>query len=498
MGNVRKQSISSFFLIYAGFILGAFNQIVLFGKFLTAAEVGLTAVFSDFYVLFTILTTLGSITTFYKFYPLYKHHLSADQNDLPGIYILVNFFGLSLFLVAVFVFQGFFASKFGVQSPLFVEHYLLVIPYTVTCLMMYMFESFAFMLHKTSQSNFITEVLVRIVQTILISIYGLGYIDNTTFFTLLSFMYIPSLIAYVFLVFGKDGIRFNFKISKVTERLKKQMMSFSLFHFSSSILNVLPNSVNGLLIASVSGLGHSAVYMYTKYLVQVLSSPQKGMKGITIATISEAWHKRDLPKIERLYQKTSINLLIIGICLFGIIYPNIPNLVRFLDNNEYAPIASLFLITGTIKIFDMSMGMNNFILGLSKYWKTDFHITNTVIFLCIPLNYFLITEYSLMGAVVADAIILGTNCLLRYIYIYKLFKMQPFTWKSLYAVLIGTVAVMIVTWLPDLDNMYVDVVYKTIIFCLLFIIPILKFELSSDLNDIWQKLYMKIIKRKTL
>jgi len=497
MGIVRKQSIYSFLFIFIGFFIGAANVLLLFTNFLTQEEYGLTNVFRQFYTLFSTLATFGSITAFYKFYPLYQNRLGKERNDLPFLVLLVCFAGCVLLIAGSVLFKDLIIRKYSEHSPLFVRHFYLVLPLTVSTILMNLFEGYAYMLKRTVISNIVKEVGFRLVQTVLIVLYAFKVIHIDTFFLLFSLMYIPSIAVMIFLVFSNNGVKINFRISGLTKRIYRKIASFSLFHFSGSIIAILPMTMNGILIASLSknGLADVGVYGIAVFMISVLDVPLRGIRGIGIATISEAFHENDMEKIKRLYQKTSLNLLIVGICLYGLIYPNIENVISFSKGKDFHPAIMIFMISGTAKLIELSMGMNDRILGLSRHWKVEFFITTSVILLSIPANYFLIRANPLLGAAIGDALILFLFCLLRFIAVWRLYKMQPFTRKTLAVTGIGLICLLLTLLIPRMPHAVVDLGIRCAVFLTLFAIPVLALGISKDMNELYRMALQKTLKR---
>jgi hypothetical protein len=72
MGIIQRQSIQSTFIIAFGFVIGAFNLIILVPKVLTAKEFGLTRIITEAGMTLAALCTLGCIPVINKFFPFYK------------------------------------------------------------------------------------------------------------------------------------------------------------------------------------------------------------------------------------------------------------------------------------------------------------------------------------------------------------------------------------------------------------------------------------------
>jgi O-antigen/teichoic acid export membrane protein len=219
--------------------------------------------------------------------------------------------------------------------------------------------------------------------------------------------------------------------------------------------------------------------------------PQRSMLGITTTLIAEAWKNNDRKKIEELYHKTSLNLLIIGLGLFGIIYPNMDNVVRFLGPG-YALAKEIFLIAGIAKLVDLGMGMNAQILSLSRYWRFDFYTSAVFIVVNIILDFFLIKRYGLMGAAYGSAIALIFYNLMRCFYLWRLLKMQPFTSKTLLTILFAAIAIVAAFSLPSIKNLLVDGGLRGLIFILLFAPAIIYFDISEDITAYYRTLLSRL------
>lgn len=495
MGVVRKQGILSLIATLAGFAIGAANT-VLFNQYLTQEEYGLTGIFREVFFAFSYIATFGTYLTFHRFYPLYNHYLSRERNDLPFLVFAAFTLGLIMVSTILWVFKENIVAHFQQNSPLFVEKYFLIFPLTVTFLCTILLEAFLIMLKRSVANNLVRELGFRLFQSVIIILFALKKIDIDTFFLLFAFMYVPSILILLRVTFANQGIQMVAKISPVTKRVYKTMVGFTAFHFSSTLLTVAPTAINSLLITSISpnGLSDTAVYIMARFFVSVLEAPLRAIANVNIAMLSEAFHKRDFKKVGRLYKKTSINLLIAGIILFVLIYTNIDSVNLIFEDKDYTYLGTLFLILGTSKLFELSMGMNNTILYLSKHWKTDFYTSSFIILLSIPVNYFLIKQSPLLGAAIGEALMLVLFCLLRLFWVNKLLKIKPYTIKTIGVLIIGLASLFLVSAIPTISNLYLDVAVRTIVFSVFFTLVIWFYKPSEDLHDLLEKMLKKVKK----
>ena len=98
MGIIQKQGSKSSIYIFIGFIIGAFNMLVLYPYFLNTEQIGLTRAILDTGLTLATLCTFGTIPIINKFGPYYQNYLSVKKNDLPIITFVIGIIGFSLLL----------------------------------------------------------------------------------------------------------------------------------------------------------------------------------------------------------------------------------------------------------------------------------------------------------------------------------------------------------------------------------------------------------------
>lgn len=494
MGIIRKQTIYSSLFIYTGFVIGAINILFLSNeKYFTLAEYGLTRVLIDVSLLLSTLCTVGTISVTYKFYPFYQSYLPKKKNDLPFLTIAISALGCLTVLIFTTVFKDNIVRKFGAKSPLFVTYYYLIYPLTITFAFLTLFEAYAWSLRKTIISNFLKEVSFRLIVLILILLFIFKVISINVFFNFYAFIYIPGLLILLFVLIKSGGFPINFTVSSVTKRLKKRIISFGLFIFSGTVLNVLSKTSDVIIIASQSkaGLQDTAVFVTATYLITLMEVPQRGIVSIATPIIAEAWKDRNVKKISELYQKTSLNLLIIGFVIWGCLVLNMHNAIAFLGP-KYAAMNEIVIVMGIAKLIDLGTGLNSQILLLSKFWKIDFITNMLFVLISIPLNYILINEYGVIGSAFANLVAMTVFNGIRFLYIWKLFKLQPFTIKTLYALLLAATFIVLIALIPHLSNIYIDAVMRSVLYVACFGGAILFFKVSEDMNGLYRLALQRI------
>ena len=474
MGIIQKQGVKSSFFIMIGFLIGAVNLLVLFPLFFSKNDQGLVRAMLDIGATLSVFCTLGTLPVIYKFYPFYNHYLGPKKNELPFITLIINLIGFGILLIIGWQQKDFIIRKLG-KSPSLAQYFNYVYPYTFFLLIFYWLEAFAWGLRKGVYSNFLRETLIRILTTLLIIAFGLKYIDLTVFLTLFSLLYvIPSLLLLINLIQSKQFSFKSLQISSVTRRLKGKMFSFALFVFAGQFFNLLARTNDTFLIVGLRGLNDAAIFAIATYVSAILEIPQRSLNSISIPVLATSWKNKDFANIKHIYHKSVSNLLAIGLLLFGLIWLNTDNLVNFLNwvsNKEaggYDAISKLIFILGLAKLIDLATGVNSQIIGTSNFWKFDFFTNLFYILLSLPLNYYLIKNYNLEGLAYSNLIALCLYNSIRFLFLYKKFKLQPYTYKHGLFLVLSIGLILLVHQIPSVNNIVANIFLQSSVFGISF------------------------------
>jgi O-antigen/teichoic acid export membrane protein len=475
MGIIQKQGLKSSLFIMMGFVIGAFNLLVLFPHFFSKSDQGLVRAIIDIGSTLSIFCTLGTIPVVNKFYPFYNQYLGTKKNDLPFITLFINLIGFAFILMIGWQEKDFIIRKLG-KSPDLAVYFNYIYPFTFFLLMYLWLEGFAWGLRKGVLTNLLKETVVRILTSLLILAFGFKLISLPIFIMLFSGIYlVPVLILLYTLIQTKEFSLKNFKISSVTKRLKGRMINFALFVFAGQFFNFLAKTNDTFLIFGLRGLSDTAIFAIATYVSAILEIPQRSLNSITIPVLAESWKKKDMDNIKHIYHKSVSNLLAIGLLLFGLIWLNIGNLVAFLNfiSNKYGggydELPKLIFILGLAKLIDLGTGVNSQIIGTSNYWKFDFFTNLFYIILSLPLNYYLIKNYGLEGLAYSNLVALTIYNSIRFGFLYNKFKLQPYTWRhGLF--LISTILLMfLVHQLPLATNFILNSIIQSLSFGVTFL-----------------------------
>ncbi|HSC55373.1 MAG TPA: lipopolysaccharide biosynthesis protein [Phnomibacter sp.] len=489
--SIQRQSILSTIVIFAGFGIGAINLIVLQPRILTTEQWGLTRVITEAAILLGNFATLGTTPVIGKFFPFYKRHLQQKEIDLPAITFSVFAAGVILTLLLLQIFKPQIVHIFGKNNPLFSPYY-----YTLSLFVLFQgtfiyMELFAWFSGKTILSNTLKELLFRLLTTLCLVLFAWKLVSFDGFMALFGCIYLPAVVIIIYAIRKKHGLPLHFTISKVTRRLGAKMISLGSFVFLTTLSNIGFVVCDTLFLASMYNFSQAGIYAVAQYFSQVLEVPMRSMQTSSVPLISEYWRAKNMQGILSVYRKSCLNLLIAGVGLGGLIVINLHNLERF-----FPPAYSVMIVPIAILVvsrwINLGTGLNAIIIQLSTYWRFDFASTLIYSVIGIPLNFLLISNFSMKGAAVANIIAMTMYNGLRFAFLWKKFGLQPFTWRNAAVLLGGCVLIAAVYMIPALPNLYVDGVLRSLLFAALFGIAVIYFKLSEEMDWLWQKWSRKL------
>ncbi|HET9432553.1 MAG TPA: lipopolysaccharide biosynthesis protein, partial [Chitinophagaceae bacterium] len=320
MSTIRRQTIISSIVIYIGFAIGLLN-IYFFTKegLFTAADYGLISIFMPVATLMMAFASMAMPSFIFKFYPYYNDNLPPRKNDMLTWALLVAGTGFVLVMIAGFLFKDLVIRKYSENAPQLVAYYYWIFPMGFGLTVYTILEAYTWNLHKPVLANFSREVLWRLLITVLIVLFvykAIGSFD--LFIKLYAFTY-PAIAVFLFgyLVVSKK-IHFTFSVSRVTRRFFKKILSLCLFVYSGVLIFTISQVFDSIVIASVltDGIDKAGIFGIAQIMTSVIQAPQRSIIAVSIPHLSKAWKDKNMVLLQKIYQRSSINLLLFSCGIF--------------------------------------------------------------------------------------------------------------------------------------------------------------------------------------
>jgi O-antigen/teichoic acid export membrane protein len=490
MSTIRRQSIISSLVVYTGFALGIFNTYLFTRQGgLTKEQYGLTAVFIAIAQIMYAISNLGMAAFINKFFPYYKAHLPDKKNDQLTWALLLPCLGF-LFVILIGVLFKDVIIKIFDNSPQLVQYYYWLFPFGFGFTIFVVLEAFAWQQRKAVLSNFLREVGFRLLVTVLIILTTLGLIHHfSLFIALFSLLYLV-LVGYMLFYFHRrNELHFTLKRSIVTKKFWKKIKALVPFVWGGGLIFSLSSVFDTIVIAAVlpNGVGAAAFFTFAQNISSLIQAPQRAIISASLGPLSQAWREKDLQKINNVYHRSSINQLLFSCAMFSLIWLNFEDGINTFNlQPQYAAAKWIFFYLGITRIIDMGFGLNSQIIGTSTYWRFEFVTGLVLLLLILPLNYFLAKEIGLTGPAIANLVSFTIYNLIRYVFLLRKFRMQPFTLKTIQTLILSAICFAIVYYsMNDLTGLHWMVI-RSLLFILPFAAGTIWLKLSPDVLPVWQ------------
>ncbi len=486
MADIRRQGIKGTIWVYVGFFLGAITTYFFtYKQWFTPEQYGLTRSLLEIGILVYAFSTIGSTFYLYKFFPYYEDNLEKKDNDLLGLALKISLIGFAITVAALIFLKPIIVKKFSTNSGLLVEYFYMVIPIGFFLLLYTILESYAYGFSKASTTIFLKETVLKLFTLLVTLLKILGLINFKTFIYLFAFQYGAIAIILVIILKRENKLWLNFKTSRVTKKYRKKIISILALTFLTIIIAVLRTSIDAIVLAARQNLEKVAIFGFANYLVMTMGAPSRSLIAITIPILSRLWKEKDFKEIERIYKRTSINLLSFSLFIFFLILLNFTPAIQYFNLNEsYLEGKYVFILLGIVTIIELGTGVNGQIIGTSSFFRFELWTSILLTVLIIPLSYFLTVKYGLIGPAVANLISFTIYNAIRYFFLLKKFNMQPFSQKTWEVLLIAVAAFAGLYFLFDEKEGLLFMFIRSILYCLIFIGLVYKRNISPDVKPI--------------
>jgi len=500
MSQVRKQSIVSTIFVYGGFLIGFFSTYLFTreGSVFTPSEYGLTNIFMAVGNIMFAFANLGTLAVGYKFYPYYNDNLSKKKNDLITLTLVISILGFCCVILAGIVFKDLVIKKFGGNSPEFIKYYFWVFPFGFSLLIFSMLEVFAWNIRKSIFTTFLRELFFRIITLVLIFLLSFQWIKSfDAFIKMYAFSYgIVALVLLVYLIWKKE-FYITFTVSRVTKKFYKKMISMASLIYVGSTIYTIAAFIDIIIIMSLWGTNAVGIFSLGFVVSGLVQAPQRGAVAASIPVLSKAWKDKDYEKINLMYQRSGINLLIASLGIFLLVWLNYDDAVHtFKLKPAYLQSQWIFFFLGLARVVDLGTGVNSQIIGTSTFWRFEFISGMVLLTLAVPLNYLLVKHYGIIGAGYSTLISYSIYNAIRIIFLQRKFNMHPFSMKTIYAILFAVLSYIISYYVFQSLHGFWAMALRSIVFIALYGGSIIYFDLTPDVLPVLGNLKKRIYRKR--
>jgi O-antigen/teichoic acid export membrane protein len=480
LGIIVKQSVKGTIFVYLGVLLGFLTTAILFPRIYSTTEIGLLKIIVAYSTLIAQFGTLGINGATIRLFPFFKTDDQKHHGFLP-LALTVGLVGFLLSAVILLICKPLLVEMSLEKSTLLVEYINYLIVLVFFQLFFSILDIYYSALMNSVHGTYLREVFQRI---LIILMIGLYYFDLLSFhqFVLayIAAMAIPTF--YILFTLIREGhFNLQFDLKFLDKNLLRSIGAVSLFSILNGFSVIMIQNVDLIMVNKMMGLESAGIYAICFFFGIVVSLPARSIYKIANVSAAEAWKNEDRKTLRDIYEKSCLTLFVIGSYLFLGVWLNIDNIMQIIGI-EYLSGKWVIFFIGLGCLMDMATGANSSLMGTSKYYKVQSYLLLMLVVVLISLNLLLIPKFGLTGAAVSSALSLGLLNLLRYLFLYYKYDLQPYNFRFVKVILISGIAYFIAYSIPGKFHFVVDLLLRSTAFSLLFLLPVYFFKISVDLN----------------
>lgn len=489
MGVIQRQSIKQSLVNYLAVAVGAISMIFIYP--LDYETYGLARFIIDTATFFAPFIMMGFSGVTVRFFPDFHQEEKGNRGFLFFVLSGVAV-GSMLFVLFFLIFKNDVYTYFGSKDPVYNEY----LPYVVPLAILMAFFSLLFNYSSNFQRIVVPSVFqnfIKLSLPILILLYLWKRISLGQLFNGVLINYVFAFLGIVWYVYflGQLKIRPNFAL--FTKEKWKKIRHFAAFGFFGSVGSVLAFKIDSIMISSLIDLTNNGVFAVAAFIGNAIAIPTAAMMQISGPIVAQSFKKNDLAHIEFLYKSASINLLSVGLILLVCVVVSIQDLFAIMPNSAMLENGlSIVVLVGLSKVIDMGTSINNQIINYSKYYRFGFYAILLMAVFNVITNFLLIPKFQIVGVAMATLASLALYNLTKLIFIWWRFKMQPFSIKTIWLLLIAGLSLGLGLLIPTTGYHVLDIIIRSIIIISFYTGIIYYFEISKEANQFIRSILTKI------
>lgn len=479
MGIIQTQTVKGSIFSYTGVLLGFITTGLLLPNWFSLEENGVIKLLAANAAIFGQLATLGFTSVTTRLFTYFRHRQSKHHGFL-GLGMAVSLTGSLLAVGIYFLLKDWLLLSNAEADSIILGHYIdLVIPMIAATVFFHLFDNYYKVLYNAVKGTLYKEVYQRIFILLSLFLFFFDIVDFKGFVWLYVFsVSLPTLMLMLSLLLeGEIGLKPDTKF--LTSSMQKEIFDVGLFGIIVGFSNIAILNIDSIMVNKYLGLSDTGIYGITFFFGTLVIIPSRMVKKISAALLADAWKDRDMNLIQSIYAKSSINQLILGALILIGIWGNIDNVFHILPD-RFLPGTYVILLIALSNLIEMGAGVSGTIISISPHYRYMSHFMIVLLVLIVISNMIFIPLFGLIGAALASLISYFVFVLLRFLFLYKKYKMQPFGPNHLKVLGIAVVTYLLQRLIPQIDPYILDIAVRSIAMTLVYAWLCAQFRVSEE------------------
>jgi len=434
MGEVKRQGIRNTLVVYAGTLIGAVSLLYVQPVLLTKEELGLTRLILSFASVTASLLSFGISSVTVRYLPR-LHHPESGHRGFFGFLLLYMAITLLVGTLALLLAGPFLEDLYGTETGIFSRHLPHVLILSASYTLVLGFNAYCLALLRSVFPTVVNDIVLRLLFIAVIVVHYLGLVSSSAFLYLFVLTYSVQailLFGYILMV-DRPGLLPDLGHINRAIGLRAILRYASIMTFTS-INSVTIKYIDSIFVGQVS-ISEVAVYSVAAFVGLVIEIPLTASERIASPAISHALANKDLPAVQRIYYRSARGFLLLGGLMFLLVVLNVKDALGFLPEG-YADGAMITIIIALGALVNMATGVNHPILINSDRYIYGSVFMVTLLVATLIGNLLLVPRFGALGAAISSCLASIVYNGLKFEFIRRHYRMQPFDRASLWIVMI--------------------------------------------------------------
>lgn len=498
---IAKQSAMATVVSYLGALLGFLTTFFILPKILSPSEIGLMRILLEVATLVSSIGLIGLSSSIYRFYPYFKdNNTNAPNNRIKNkgffFYItIIATLGMTISSLIYLLFKDQIAQFFIKNSPLFIDYYETVIPFTFFLGYWIIFELYAVQMMKVFVPKIIREVGLRLLLLITYILYAINFIDINLMIYLYVAVYGISMLLSLIYLNRLVPINFKHNDKDISNKIKKDFWRYTGLYTVASIGSVLASRMDLFMLSSIDkgGLYSAGVFTIAFYMVAVIEIPSRVITSMATPRLAELMKNDDIEATNMLFKKVALYEVMTAAFIFVCVWASIDSVYSIMPNGElYAEGKWVFLFLGLAKLSELFFNFGGSVVSLSKYYHWNLYYTLVITLTSFIANIYLIPIYGTSGAAIATLISISISYALQQALISNKIKVSPMSLRMLILFIITILSILISNILPSIDNIFINIILRSSMVAIFFILSIMTSKIAPEAISFVKSVIVKI------
>jgi len=497
MGIIQRQSIKQTAVNYAAAGIGALS--ILFVYPLEEERYGLFLFLYSTANFFMPFASLGLGAVAIRYFPAFREPETGHGGFLSFLLKMVLIF-FSVFALLAMLGKGPLLRLLGqLQFPnaVLIDTYLPVILLFTFLLLIYtLLGNYISNFHRIVVPGIFKNLWPKIALPALILLSWAGMLSRPEYIAGILAMQAVVVLGMLWYLWQLGELRLRPRSQIWRSGKLREMGHYGLYGMLGQVGSIFAFQLDHIMISTLTNLSNTGIYGIGQFIGNAIEMPTRSIYAIASPIIAKAWTEGNTREIEHIYQRSSINLLIFGLFVFGALVLSLDDLFRLTAKYEALKAARwVVVLIGSGKLVDMAFSVNGQIIAFSSHYRFNLYAVLGLGVVNVLLNYFLIPRMGIQGAALASFIAISSFNLLRGGYLWLRLGLHPFSGHTALLVGLAALAGGLVYLLPASGIPLLDIAWRSGLFALLFFPPVVYLQVSPEVNRLLLRWWEKIRRR---